>query len=457
MGIANKVINILVLVAAIAAIVFGYMLFNKRTQIAESSSKMAEAIASNTNKMTPGAKISADDMALSKTTEDVEKAVGQLNKAVTETLGQRSEMAGVLADAATEMGITPDGKDKTNAQDMINRKVELKEVDTMIQSKIVREKVFVSGIKELGKIFKDPVSDSALSDDATAIGIYNDFIVKTAVKVDQNAAYIDGLDNLYKAMGIKAAAFDGDDFNVGLTKNQTAAMAFVEESKKNAIELEAVTAKLKSIEASITGDQNDIVRMVTERKKMEAEMLALKAENLRLRKIIDPNDTGDGLLSIERAVADFPFLRKIRGKVMFVNEAMGFVILDLGKTAPIKIEENGKLKDMMADVPADGIMTAASSMDPYSTNYTGRIQIVDIRENGTLANILPSNGKIPQIGDTVFFTEVDLNQMKKIREAKIAKIAAERAETIEVEIVDPSEDIIIEDLESEIDAELDAE
>ena len=452
MGIANKVINILVLVAAIAAVVFGFMLFNKRGQIAESSNKMADAIATNTNKMTPGSGVTAESMALSKTPDEVEAVVGKFNKAVSDTLNQRGEMAKVLSEAATAMGITPENRDKTSAQDMIARKVDLKEVDTMIQSKIYREKAFISGIKELGKIFKDPVSDSALENDATVAGIYNDFIVNTAISVDQNEAYVKGLGNLYTAMGIKAASFDGDDFSVGLTKNQTAAMAFVEESKKNAIELEAVTAKLKSIEASISGDQSDFVRMVTASKKMEAEINALKAENLRLRKIIDPNDTGEGLLSIERAVADFPFLRKIRGKVMFVNEAMGFVILDLGPTAPIKIEENGKLKDMMADVPADGIMTSASSMDPFGATYTGRIQIVDIRENGTLANILPSNGKIPQVGDIVFFTEVDLGQMKTIREEKIAKLAAQRAENLNV-IVEAEDEFTIEGLEEELDAE----
>ena len=51
MGIANRIINILVLVAAIGAIVLGIMLFNKREDVADSHRKMATAIAENTAKL----------------------------------------------------------------------------------------------------------------------------------------------------------------------------------------------------------------------------------------------------------------------------------------------------------------------------------------------------------------------------------------------------------------------
>ena len=44
MGILNRVINILILLAAIAAVVFSYMLFNKRNELTDGWRKMAEAI-----------------------------------------------------------------------------------------------------------------------------------------------------------------------------------------------------------------------------------------------------------------------------------------------------------------------------------------------------------------------------------------------------------------------------
>ena len=44
MGILNRVINILILLAAIAAVVFSYMLFSKRNELTDGWQKMAAAI-----------------------------------------------------------------------------------------------------------------------------------------------------------------------------------------------------------------------------------------------------------------------------------------------------------------------------------------------------------------------------------------------------------------------------
>lgn len=41
MGILNRVINILILLAAIAAVVFSYMLFSKRNELTDGWQKMA--------------------------------------------------------------------------------------------------------------------------------------------------------------------------------------------------------------------------------------------------------------------------------------------------------------------------------------------------------------------------------------------------------------------------------
>jgi len=115
------------------------------------------------------------------------------------------------------------------------------------------------------------------------------------------------------------------------------------------------------------------VKAFTQVKKLEQERDLLKAENIRLRKIIDPTDSGEGLMSKEKAVADFPFLRRITAKVTYVNKDLGFVILDVGSRVKIRMNEKDK-KEILADLPADGILSCASGIDdPEEVVYTGRI------------------------------------------------------------------------------------
>ncbi len=412
-----------------AAIVFGFMLFNKREHISETSRKMGDAIVSSTKKMNPGASISSDALAVNKTAEEIDSAMGQFNKAVSQTLSQRDEMADTYADSATLLGLAPEGKDSVSKQDLIDEKVSLKDVSSGIQSKFVRDAAFVSGLHELANIYNETLSDSVIANDDALIGIYNDYIEMTAANEKLNQSYHDGLANIYKSMGIQAKEFGKNGEINAFDVNQAAAMAYIAQAQTNANDLKMALDQLEAIKKNASGQEGDAVHAVTKLKELQADYDALKKENLRLRKIIDPNDTGEGILSIERAVADFPFLRKIQGKVVFVNPEMGFVILDLGPTTRIMMEENGKLQEVEATVPSDGIMTAATSLSEDG-QYTGRVQIVEIGENQTIANIL-SNSNIPNVGDVVFFSEIDLENMKQIRYAKIAKAAAERATQVD--------------------------
>ena len=65
MGIANKVVNILVLIAAIGAAVCAFMLWQKREQITKGHEMLSEAIIAAVNKIDPkGQQIKKESMSI---------------------------------------------------------------------------------------------------------------------------------------------------------------------------------------------------------------------------------------------------------------------------------------------------------------------------------------------------------------------------------------------------------
>ena len=151
-----------------------------------------------------------------------------------------------------------------------------------------------------------------------------------------------------------------------------------------------------------------------------------------MKDIIDPswrNQVGANAKA-GAAQIDTALLRKLVGKVTFINEKYGFVEIDLGKANTVqdkKIDVNtGKQVsvDKVIGIPADGIMTVATSLDPNTANYVARVLIVKVGDKSSIANIIPMPGAAaPKVGDVVFFSESDMVQMRAIREIAAKKAA----------------------------------
>ena len=158
--------------------------------------------------------------------------------------------------------------------------------------------------------------------------------------------------------------------------------------------------------------------------KKEAEILKLRKEIERLKDIIDPTwREREGQKNVAKtAVDDTPLLRKLRGKVISVNEKFGFVVINLGKVnqfEDIKIDiDTGKEVPTVRKVgiPNDGIMTVASSLEPGKADYVCRLTILRVGNDSAIANIIVTRGgRLPKVGDVVFFSESDIRQMKEMR------------------------------------------
>ena len=122
MGILNRVINILILLAAIAAVVFSYMLFSKRNELTDGWQKMAAAInataAALDDKSASGTK-AAQELAADKLRHtqyaNLDQVLPKLKDNAARIVRQRNDLAQSLQRTANTLEITG-----VNAKDFQN-------------------------------------------------------------------------------------------------------------------------------------------------------------------------------------------------------------------------------------------------------------------------------------------------------------------------------------------------
>ena len=110
MVIVNRIVNILILLAAIAAAVFSYMLFSKREKLLDGWNQMATAIQTTAKTMDDGGAsgtAAAKDLPVEKMLHTNYEQLGQvlpkLNKNAKDLITQRNDLASAMEEVAKQV------------------------------------------------------------------------------------------------------------------------------------------------------------------------------------------------------------------------------------------------------------------------------------------------------------------------------------------------------------------
>ena len=95
---ASKIINIFILIVAIVAVVFGTLLFQKRAQLTQARSDIANTVEKVSRQIDPSATIRSDELKINKTPAEVKEAMVKLESAVDKIVKQRNAIAANLTD-----------------------------------------------------------------------------------------------------------------------------------------------------------------------------------------------------------------------------------------------------------------------------------------------------------------------------------------------------------------------
>ncbi len=400
MSIFNKILNILMLLLAITAVVFGVMLFQKREELRNRGDYMADIIhkvsktlddTSGTEinkKLDPTVSVVANPKAsgyslyhdnyaqlatVLKTFEQQAKAIVQQKDTLGDTL--HSVMVGLeIPNPDSFAAVEFQTIDKYAAKD--------EELLKVVQQVTERDNTIIAKIGEAASAMGFSVDGEgikSLEDYATPLG---DFVSKSQALKTRCDTYAEHIQEVYGVWELTAPSLDGSDYADALSSakgEMDSKKADYDQTKKD---LAAARATIEKLNQKITDQMEKIAALnkkIDGLKKKLAEFI-MKQGNKTIN-----------------------FVDLLEGKVLEVDKKWGFVVINLGKHNKVMVpgkKQNQKKVEKDVALPEDRRMDVARG-----DNYICQIKIVDVNDNCAIGDIVPGTMKGDAVmpGDKVFF------------------------------------------------------
>ena len=450
MSTANRILSVLVLLASIGAIVLATMLFNKREGVVAGRNNMAQAIADNSNKMSKTAtenpkKVEIDpaEMGVDKG-QDVLGALKKFDDVTKAILKQRNELAAqvveltsILAEHNSDNGEYAEFQSadladvKTNAEKFAEIKAKAEKVIALYkqtrESYIAAVKLFENALnmQTMGDSVLDPKNPDFSAIDAGLRAMDQ--------KIRLMYSHITSLNDIvpddYK---VKDGSMSAEDYKSYLQDQKTNMEAFKARFDQLVKQVEELTAKVEELTAKVE-------KLTEERDQYKANFEAEREAKEKLQN--ENNQLNEKLSKIEKKLKDMEkmgiaaapagapagaaaaptpaqvslqaaALNKVEGKIIYVDKESGFVVLNIGSETQVEVKDakGNKVKTAVV-MPANAIMTVATSLDPATAKFVCKIQVYQVAATRAMANILPGNA-LPKVGDIVYFSASDIANSK---------------------------------------------
>ena len=450
MSTANRILSVLVLLASIGAIVLATMLFNKREGVVAGRNNMAQAIADNSNKMSKTAtenpkKVEIDpaEMGVDKG-QDVLGALKKFDDVTKAILKQRNELAAqvveltsILAEHNSDNGEYAEFQSadladvKTNAEKFAEIKAKAEKVIALYkqtrESYIAAVKLFENALnmQTMGDSVLDPKNPDFSAIDAGLRAMDQ--------KIRLMYSHITSLNDIvpddYK---VKDGSMSAEDYKSYLQDQKTNMEAFKARFDQLVKQVEELTAKVEELTAKVE-------KLTEERDQYKANFEAEREAKEKLQN--ENNQLNEKLSKIEKKLKDMEkmgiaaapagapagvtaaptpaqvslqaaALNKVEGKIIYVDKESGFVVLNIGSETQVEVKDakGNKVKTALV-MPANAIMTVATSLDPATAKFVCKIQVYQVAATRAMANILPGNA-LPKVGDIVYFSASDIANSK---------------------------------------------
>jgi chromosome segregation ATPase len=427
MGTLNKIVSISILVLAIAAAVFSFLLFQKRGVLVDGWTKLTSSIndTAKAHDYESGNKTASkltDDSLENRKYERLDQLLPDLKKQASSVNKQRNELADALTTAATTIEIdgAPEAKDLKDVSQYDGKKTELLGLVDKVQAK---DKDIAKQLVATGSKLGVQINEKAV----TKVGGYKAEIDKYTAKVTSVKTRVDTYDNYLKqiASAVGAAAPPAtEDYPEAVktisTKVATMKTDFVQAKKDRDI-FKTQVGELQTEVAKKDQQINESKNLLATREK---DVAKLKKD---LAKFTGEGDGGEKKV-LETGSPET--LKLLKGKVVEVSKKWDFVVLDIGSKS--KVEQVFGNKKIAVDViiPRNEEMLVARRIDGDNSEFVGKVKIVKVMPNSSIANIVPSpllKDKIRE-GDIVFFSDETINKITEKNKAKVPADAKEESE-----------------------------
>lgn len=397
MVILNRVVNILILLAAIAAVVFSYLLFGKREKLVDGWGKMASAITTAAKAVDDGGASGTSavkDLAADKLKhtnyEQLDQVLPKLKDNISKVIAQRNELSGKMAEAAGKLSIP-----KVNAKDLKN-----------VAAYKDQERIFLNGVSQFvdnrNKIsneyagtfrkFGVSVSPAELSDPRRMATAVNKGNMRVSDIVSRKNSYENFIRSMARTIGVQAP--------------KISTPAYVKELNKLIAAVNTKNRELKTAKQKVARLENE--NKVLRRKMAAAgnDLKKFKAELKEKDNIISKNGEKPTREKFLRE-GDPECYKYVRGIIEYVDKDYGFVTINIGKNYSI-LQPYGAIKNYIPYSLKKGtVLTVVRDFNSSNPLFIAKIVVTKVDETSSVCNLVSGKPELIQEGDSVQIKEED--------------------------------------------------
>ncbi len=410
MKIVNIILSILILLLAIASAVFSYFLFEKREQMVKGWEKMAVIVNQTSAELDKGsgtniAKLLSPELLCHEKYAELDKNLTQLTQQAQKVVQQRDDMGTTIKKIATvtEMKNIPNSDDfmKIDAYAVAKKNV----LDWVTESKERQDgtiKMVCDTASRLGV---------SLTADALRTPEYSSELRKLDTKImavqSRIGSYNDCFTQLAQTLGSGSPDLSDNSYSSSIKSISDAAHKVKTDLSSAQSSLQKANNQLASAQSAVKGKDSSIQNLQKDLKGRDDQIAKLKL-------IINPTGTlkDDFKLWTEGS----PEARMaVQGKIIDINRKYGFVVVDLGTNTKVEQPIGNKVNPVNPKITSNIDLVVARGLEGDNTQYVGRIKIVKVHDNCSIANVIPGStgDREVKIGDTVYLSSDAVAAMSK--------------------------------------------
>ncbi|MBN2640403.1 MAG: hypothetical protein JXR78_01985 [Victivallales bacterium] len=398
MKLLNRLVNIVILLLAIATFTMSFLLYQKREQLVKGWEKMSKAVSSTSATLDKGsntatsAKLTPDALGHTKYHE-LDSLLPDLNKQADMVITQRDTLSDSLVSAAKTLEL-PNVPEKAKLNEVASSADAARQTVSAIEQFNNINNNVLNQVSSMGGKIGARVSVNQLKGNDAVANIGK---VSSAVNALKTKS-----DTLSKSFSDVAKVVGGNsNFNDSAYRNSAnSTISKTREMKKRhdtyKRDLDNTQSQLANARKELEANKKEITKQTRQIASLERKIERLESQM--------------GLKTTTEAIApsDPKLLKMLKGKVIDVNSKWDFVVLSIGSNTTV--EQN------KVNIPLNQDMIVVRGLNEATPEYVGKVKIVQINDNCSIANIIPeSEGKKVQIGDTVYFSNATIQALTPVK------------------------------------------
>ena len=413
MGVLNRIMLILILLAAAGAAVLSYFLFEKRTQMLTGWKQMEDQIIKTAAELDKGSEtqlaagFGEDALHHRNSLADMQSKLNTLSEGAKKVVQQRDALANTINTIAktVEVNTVDVAQLKNTEKYYAYSKTVVSSVSAIRQ----RNDRIVSNFIAAGATLQvnGTVTDIKKEDSGAA------FVGKIRTAVNMKNTRINTYEsNLRKIAGTVGKSFSNAEASYSKSASDVATGVSMQKNQLN-----TTINELKSTKGQVSSLEGTKKRLEATIDKQKKDIAARDSLIKDLRDKLNPTGNADidRLLYGKKDKAYFRELYTlVKGNVKKVDDKWNFVIIDLGSNLKVYQTIEDKTFSSPVVIPAKKTMSVVRGLGTEKPKFIGKIYLTEVHSDYAVANIDAAQLKSDvEPGDAVIFLDDDLDLLLK--------------------------------------------